>query len=71
MYDYIEEFLEQMSDALYNGGKNDEIADTDHPACPQCGATMNFHGDDMQLPNGEGYWECPSCNFSFCEDEVW
>lgn len=43
--------------------------DTDHPDCPECNSTMNFHGgDDISI--GEGYWECSSCGYSFTESDL-
>ena len=44
--------------------------DTDHPECPECGATMEFHGGDDR-PVGDGYWECDICGFKITEDEVY
>ena len=29
---------------------------------------MSFHGGSRAL--GEGYWECPSCGYSFTEEDV-
>ena len=43
-------------------------ADSDHPTCPECGATMDFNGGSLSL--GDGYWECPDCGFSFTEDDL-
>ena len=60
-------FLERMGHALYNMGTQ-LIPDTDHPTCPECGASMNFYGGDRAL--GEGYWECPNCNYTFTEEDV-
>lgn len=63
-------FLRQMGHALYNGGSTKTISDTDHPPCPSCGTTMLFHGDDMNPPVGDEWWECPSCGYTFNKDDV-
>ena len=41
--------------------------DTDHPPCPYCTVTMNFHSSD----HGDDYWDCPNCNFSITYSELW
>ena len=42
-----------------------EYPDTEHFSCPECGAEVQYHGDDMDLPIGEEYWECTGCGFRF------
>lgn len=66
----VDSFLHDFTQDLYNSGYGNNYVDynTDHPTCPQCGATMDFHGGD--LPIGEGYWDCPSCGFSFKENDL-
>lgn len=46
--------------------------DPDHPECPRCGNTMDFHfhNDSGDLAYGEGYWECDSCGFKITEDDL-
>ena len=46
--------------------------DADHPTCPECGSMMNFYGhdDSGDFSFGDGYWECPNCNFSVTEDDL-
>jgi tRNA(Ile2) C34 agmatinyltransferase TiaS len=41
----------------------------DNPPCPDCGHEMQFFGHDENgdFPEGEGYWQCPSCRFRFYE----
>ena len=59
----IKKFLKkQASDVFYGEGN------PDHPDCPVCGSTMNFHGGDRQM--GEGYWDCSGCDFTFTEDDL-
>lgn len=50
----------------------DSDIDSDHPNCPRCGGTMDFHGhdDDGDFAYGEGYWECDSCGFKVTENDV-
>lgn len=50
----------------------DAKGNSDHPDCPDCGCTMNFFGHDKNgdFPMGEGYWECPACNYSIREDDL-
>ena len=46
---------------------------TDHPKCPNCGSIMNFYGKDNQgneYTQGEAYWKCDSCGYSFTETQV-
>ena len=50
---------------MFDTNGSGEYPDTDHIVCPDCGAMMAFHGDDMNLPIGEEFWECPGCGFSF------
>jgi C4-type Zn-finger protein len=59
-----------LVDAMMNPGYTD--IDTDHPTCPQCGATMDFHGHDENgdFALGEGYWICNSCNYKVKESEL-
>ena len=51
----------------------DSDIDSDHPKCPRCGSTMDFHGhdDDGDYAYGEGYWECDSCGFKVTENDVY
>lgn len=63
-------FFKSMGHALFNGGYSDSIADTDHPSCPRCSTTMDFHGDDMNLAIGDEFWVCPNCGFTFSYDDV-
>ena len=42
-----------------------DYPDTDLIDCSDCGEVMAFHGDDMNLPIGDEYWECPGCGFKF------
>lgn len=56
-------FLKKQASAVYWGE-----GETDHPICPSCGETMNFHGGERAA--GEGYWDCPGCDFSFTEDDL-
>lgn len=46
---------------------------SDHPDCPKCGNSMNFHGhdDNGDFPFGEGYWECPNCRFKISEEQLY
>jgi len=47
--------------------------DTDHPKCPECGSKMSFYGHDsngVDYAQGDAYWECPNCGFSFDENRV-
>ena len=54
-------------------GESDEMENHDHPVCPKCGRTMDFHGNNngADYPLGEGYWKCTSCDFSITENEIW
>ncbi|MBR3354580.1 MAG: hypothetical protein IKG47_04390 [Oscillospiraceae bacterium] len=46
--------------------------DSDHPECPICGSTMNFHGEAEGFTIlGEGFWECPDCGKKITENEFW
>lgn len=56
-------FFRSFAEAVYYGE-----GDTDHPDCPRCGDTMEFHGGDR--PYGEGYWDCSSCDYSFTEERL-
>ena len=62
---------EALKDLIFNPWENE--GDSDHPSCPICGATMNFHGHDESgdFPLGEGHWDCPSCGHSVKENEVY
>ena len=44
----------------------------DHPECPMCGSTMDFHGhdDSGDFAYGEGYWQCNNCGFKVTEDDL-
>lgn len=59
----FEKFLKKMAKDVYWGN-----GEPDHPKCPNCKSTMDFHGGD--LPIGEGYWDCPGCDFSFSEEDL-
>lgn len=50
----------------------DSNIDSDHPACPRCGSSMDFHGhdDSGDFPYGEGYWECSGCDFKVSESDL-
>ena len=50
----------------------DSDIDSDHPNCPRCGGTMDFHGQDDagDFAYGEGYWECDSSGFKVTENDV-
>ena len=63
--DGLSDFLSDFAITLHN---NNGETDTDHPTCPQCGSTMNFHG--VNLPIGDAYWDCPNCPFSFTEEDI-
>lgn len=64
-------FLMKMVIALNNYGLSDDIEDTDHPNCPSCGSTMDFHGEKYGLTRiGDGRWECSNCGYSFTEDDL-
>ena len=56
-------FLGEMAKDVYWGN-----GEPDHPICPSCGATMDFHGGDLAI--GDGYWDCPDCDYSFTEDDL-
>lgn len=58
-----EDFMRQQAEAveyMYSWA--------DHPTCPQCGGTMNFHGGRRRF--GNGFWDCEGCNFSFTENDL-
>ena len=59
----IKKFLKEQAYNVYYGYGN-----PDHPTCPKCGNVMEFHGGDR--PSGEGYWDCPGCNFNFTEEDL-
>lgn len=59
----IKGFLKKQAKDVYYGNGN-----PDHPTCPSCGLTMNFHGGERKL--GTGYWDCPGCDFTFTEDDL-
>ena len=59
-------FLKELAYDVYYGHSGGR--DTDHPTCPKCGGTMNFHGGDRNY--GEAYWDCNSCSYSFTEKEL-
>lgn len=56
-------FLKELAHDVYYG-----YGDTDHPECPHCHSTMEFHGGDREF--GDGYWECSGCDYSFTEDDL-
>lgn len=49
-----------------------EDIDSDHPTCPRCGSTMDFHGHDDygDFAYGDGYWECTGCGFKVSESDL-
>lgn len=56
-------FLDEHAANVYDGSN-----DPDHPACPQCGATMEFIAlSDDPL---DAYWSCPDCDFEFSMEEI-
>lgn len=59
-----------LRNALYYPLESD--IDSDHPACPRCECTMDFHGhdDSGDFPIGEGYWECNNCGFKISENDL-
>ena len=59
----FERFLKQQAHDVYWAEGN-----TDHPTCPNCGNTMEFHGGELSI--GEGYWDCPGCNYTFNENDL-
>ena len=59
----IEKFTKKLAKDVYY-----DIGDTDHPQCPVCGAKMTFHGGALEY--GDGYWDCPDCDFTFTEDDL-
>ena len=50
-----------------------DVYNTDHPTCPECGATMNFigHDDDGDFAQGDAYWICDNCGLKVYEGEVY
>ena len=63
MTDFILRFLSALAkDVFWCEGT------PDHPTCPHCGSTMSFHGGVRWY--GEGFWDCPGCDFSFTEDDL-
>lgn len=68
----IENFFKKLAyDLEWN--YDDPDVNTDHPTCPECGNTMNFHGQDSSgrdYSQGDAYWECDSCGFKFDENQV-
>lgn len=59
----IDKFLKKQAYNVYYG-----IGDPDHPPCPICGDRMEFHGGRRKA--GNGYWDCPSCDFTFTETDL-
>ena len=59
-----------LLDAVRNGGGD---FNPDHPPCPRCGNEMDFHARDArgEFSSGDGYWECPDCDFRFYEDQLY
>lgn len=56
-------FLKQQAHDVYWDEGN-----PDNPTCPNCGATMAFHGGMLKI--GEGYWDCPNCDYKFTENDL-
>ncbi len=65
-----EKFFKHFAYSLYAVNPGGEYPDTDHIVCPDCGNPMDFHGDDMNLPVGEEFWECKSCGFKFMLSDI-
>lgn len=61
-------FFKHFAYSFYDNGG--EYPDTEHFECPECGALVEYHGDDMNLPVGEEYWECTSCGFKFMISDI-
>ena len=59
----VKKFLKEQAYNVYYGQGN-----PDHPDCPHCGSTMEFHGGERDLDTG--YWDCPGCDFTFTEDDL-
>lgn len=59
----IKRFMKKQAKAVYYGEGN-----PDNPTCPVCGSMMSFHGGDRTI--GNGFWDCPSCDFTFTEDDL-
>jgi len=66
MSDYYE-WMRKLALDVYNCSPN-----ADHPKCPECGSRMNFHGHDESgdFAYGQGYWDCPKCNWAVTEDDI-
>ena len=64
-----EKFFKHFAYSMFAENGSGEYPDTDHINCPDCGAPMAFHGDDMNLPIGEEFWECKDCGFSFMSSD--
>lgn len=62
-----EKFFKHFAYSMFEGGG--DYPDTEHFNCPDCGAPVVFHGDDMNLPVGEEFWVCTSCGFRFMPDD--
>ena len=58
-------FFKHFAYSMFDMVGGAEYPDTDHIECPDCGAPMAFHGDDMDLSIGEEFWECRNCGFRF------
>ena len=59
-----DKFFKHFAYSFFVMGMGD-YPDTASFKCPDCGASVKFHGDDMNLPIGEEFWECSSCSFRF------
>lgn len=61
------DFFKQVKHDVYWGTGN-----PDTPECPECGSTMNFHGhdDNGDFAEGDGYWKCSGCGYSFTENDI-
>jgi len=71
MADKYQKFMMNLAVALQENGSYGSIKDSDHPSCPNCKTTMNFHGEDEGYKTiDEGFWDCPSCGFKVKEGDL-
>lgn len=66
----IENFLMHLAEVLKSRCPTEDIPDTAHPPCPECGNLMEYHCDDIRSEFGSGYWECPHCDFLVEESDL-
>ena len=59
----FKKFLKQQAHDVYWGEGN-----PDTPICPNCRATMEFHGGSLSF--GDGYWDCTDCDYTFTESNL-